>query len=634
MSGRVSRALRERFEARRAILPALVQSVTLDANGRPLGRMSCNIGGNTVQVYTGPNDNYQPGDWVRVEERGGAASASYHAVGFTAGARSDSMLFEIPQQVTIGEATFEQGDLLLGDPLTKHWWYDLSQSAWVMRDVTITHGAIGNLNGLYDYTSALYGSVFGRESSHWLAIDETNGIRMLYGSTLQAQWQGSEVTLGQADQPHLHLAPGTIEFLDAAGAVVSAFDGETQTMFGFNRWGRPLGPALEVGPASGSRYGLWLRGENNVPFVTFLSGSDADPDSVFVRFGEAGATDYLEFTDGGLVISGSVHAAGDDVVIDDDGITLERGDNPTNRIKWTYGGVECGHLGYKYSLGGGFDALAYAVADEYGATYARLLLGAYNIDPLGIESRSSASIALTSETSGSAFAVSKIDITADEVNLPGFNGRGLTVLNAGSDDRDFRVNGQTTAALLAVDASANCVLMGGATNAVKVATDGAMSFEGTAKLAGSNIVWISGAEGVAPNSSLGTTQRLYEAKGSWASAGTAATGAFNFPFPIPYQWFGLSVVVTSITLYYRTVDNAAYITSVYLYASDLDATLTEAIAHTDDLGNGTSGDANHDIVDAAYTMTDFPHFLQINFAGADAAEDVRIYGIKVTWEVV
>jgi hypothetical protein len=71
---------------------------------------------------------------------------------------------------------------------------------------------------------------------------------------------------------------------------------------------------------------------------------------------------------------------------------------------------------------------------------------------------------------------------------------------------------------------------------------------------------------------------------------------------------------------------------VYLYAADLDATLTAAITHTDNLGEA-EGDGSHDIVDSNYTMTDYPHYLQVDYAGADAAEDVRIYGFKVTWEV-
>lgn len=40
--------------------------------------------------------------------------------------------------------------------------------------------AIGNLNGLYGYSSATYGAAFGSPSGTWLKIDPTNGIRIGY----------------------------------------------------------------------------------------------------------------------------------------------------------------------------------------------------------------------------------------------------------------------------------------------------------------------------------------------------------------------------------------------------------------------------------------------------------------------
>jgi hypothetical protein len=43
--------------------------------------------------------------------------------------------------------------------------------------------AIGNLEGLYGYDSAIYGAAFGDPSGAWLKIDATNGVRMGYDAT-------------------------------------------------------------------------------------------------------------------------------------------------------------------------------------------------------------------------------------------------------------------------------------------------------------------------------------------------------------------------------------------------------------------------------------------------------------------
>jgi hypothetical protein len=148
----------------------------------------------------------------------------------------------------------------------------------------------------------------------------------------------------------------------------------------------------------------------------------------------------------------------------------------------------------------------------------------------------------------------------------------------------------------------------------------------------SHVTWIGGADATANNTATGTPQRFYEEKGSWANTRTTATGSLVFPFPIPYQWLGQAVVVSSITIYYRTVDTA-YIDTVSLKTADLDASITAQISHTDNLGEA-AGDGNHDIVDTAYTMTDFPHWLQVDFVGVDTAEDIRVYGFRVEWGVV
>lgn len=47
--------------------------------------------------------------------------------------------------------------------------------------------AIGNLNGLYSYVATTYGAAFGDSSNTWMAIDATNGLRGMSGSTVRFQ---------------------------------------------------------------------------------------------------------------------------------------------------------------------------------------------------------------------------------------------------------------------------------------------------------------------------------------------------------------------------------------------------------------------------------------------------------------
>jgi hypothetical protein len=62
--------------------------------------------------------------------------------------------------------------------------------------------AIGNLNGLYDYGTTVYGFAAGDPTASWIAADATNGLRMMYGTS-------PRVTIGTT---------GTATFGDTSGA--------------------------------------------------------------------------------------------------------------------------------------------------------------------------------------------------------------------------------------------------------------------------------------------------------------------------------------------------------------------------------------------------------------------------------
>jgi len=51
--------------------------------------------------------------------------------------------------------------------------------------------AIGNLKGLYDYTSTLYGFAAGDVAETWVAIDTTNGFRVMHGNVAKTQVDAS-----------------------------------------------------------------------------------------------------------------------------------------------------------------------------------------------------------------------------------------------------------------------------------------------------------------------------------------------------------------------------------------------------------------------------------------------------------
>ena len=59
--------------------------------------------------------------------------------------------------------------------------------------------AIGNLQGLYGYATTTYGSAFGDPNVTWVAIDASNGFRVMNGATQLSQWDTAGlVTIGTA----------------------------------------------------------------------------------------------------------------------------------------------------------------------------------------------------------------------------------------------------------------------------------------------------------------------------------------------------------------------------------------------------------------------------------------------------
>jgi hypothetical protein len=71
------------------------------------------------------------------------------------------------------------------------------------------HAAIGNLNGNYDYSTNVYGAAFGKQTSHWLGIDATSGIRFMVNTTQYANWATSgSITVGRTTLSNVQINTG------------------------------------------------------------------------------------------------------------------------------------------------------------------------------------------------------------------------------------------------------------------------------------------------------------------------------------------------------------------------------------------------------------------------------------------
>lgn len=313
MAGQIKRKLRETYQTRIPTFSGQVTSVGIGADGRSLGYILCNIGGSTLKVYCGPLDNYQPGDWVTVEQRGGAASAGYYAMGFISGVRSSSQILEVPSDTTINGVLYERGDLILGDPGAKFWHYDASQGAWLMQDTTALRGAIGNLDGLYGYSGTIYGTAFGAADGSHITIDETNGIRLFSGADQRVSIEPDGTGwLGGADKFYWD-ADGNVtmsgSLLTGAGTIFMNEDGfwlgDTDSGAGLT-----LNEVKDVYGVGTGSFGLRIYDESGVAHISLLSRAGDTP---LFRLGTPAADTWLQWDENGLELKGAIKATSGEI---------------------------------------------------------------------------------------------------------------------------------------------------------------------------------------------------------------------------------------------------------------------------------------------------------------------------------
>lgn len=263
-------ALDNRYQNRMPRLAARVTSRPQDSTGRGLGYVVATIANQAgVHVAVGPDDAYYPGDSVLVEQRGGAAAASYVALGWQSGTRPNSGDIEITADTTIGGTGYSAGDRIWGNPFAAHFYLDYDEGQlWLKSNSQVT-GCIDAAQGLFiaGDPGALHGQ-FG-----------ATGIEFRNGSTVLSGW-------------------------DATG----------RSIYGVETLGRPLGPGIQqkevVDPDTGETRYVWqVLGLNGVPGVAFVTGTESDPDNYKFYIGPTGAAQRLSYENGALTVTGTISAA-------------------------------------------------------------------------------------------------------------------------------------------------------------------------------------------------------------------------------------------------------------------------------------------------------------------------------------
>lgn len=86
-------------------------------------------------------------------------------------------------------------------------------------------GAIGNLEGFYDYGAPAMGAAFGDPTASWLGIDAVNGIRIMRGSTKLGQWDtAGNILVGDTTKGNVYISSAGVLSLRNAGTTVMKFD--------------------------------------------------------------------------------------------------------------------------------------------------------------------------------------------------------------------------------------------------------------------------------------------------------------------------------------------------------------------------------------------------------------------------
>ena len=267
MPSTIKEILDQQYKKRPIMRSGRVTARPLSTNGQSLGYVTCEIAGQQVNVRTWPDQNLFVGDWISVEQIGNGAGAVYRADSWMMGPRPNSQGTQFTADTTIGNLSYQAGDLLWGDPFKGHFDLDYSEGTIWLRSATTNTGYLNAVTG-----------VFGA---------------------------------GDPNKVHGEFSASAIEWKNGA-EVLTAWDVEGRSIYGIERLGRPLGPCIEWGPITDpsgdpalERWGLWVRDQTERFFVVY-SGNDVDPSAAGMRVGAQGDINYLEWKEGTLTVAGNL----------------------------------------------------------------------------------------------------------------------------------------------------------------------------------------------------------------------------------------------------------------------------------------------------------------------------------------
>ena len=314
----VGEYLNSKYEPKQRTLVGIITSVPLRADGRNSGKVIATVAGQAgIQVNISSTDVYYVGDSIRVRASGSVTQTEYSADGITAAVRPSSGIIEYPSDVTIGIRTFGEGDITMGDATGSHFWFDYSEGNLYMMKGDYERGVI-SADGYLD---------LGNKQHAWSRYTDT-AIEWYYGD-----------------------------------ALISGIDGAGRTIYGFERWGRPSGPAIEIkeildvdengDPILNSdgtqqkRYGVICLDHTGAAVWSLLTGTETSPNTPAFYFGREEDAQRLNWEDGVLNVYGHVYMLSGEIqgvltIGTSGGIYQGTGtfDSPTTGMKmWNDGGI-------------------------------------------------------------------------------------------------------------------------------------------------------------------------------------------------------------------------------------------------------------------------------------------------------
>lgn len=210
------------------------------------------------------------------------------------------------------------------------------RNSLTFNDIT-EHWAIGNLNGLYGYSTDVMGMAVGRYSpiTAWVGADDTSGVRMMVGDTQMSRWfNNGDLLIGQqaSGQSNVFITSGGVRMrtnatvkidLQSDGDIFVGTDTSAAATTGLSIFSSAQTYNGEAGFATGDI----LIGDNSAGQANLFW----DKSTGRLNFRGGTATQLYVDTDGSLV------AGSGNVILNAAGIQLLEGLSNVNMIRWLSG---------------------------------------------------------------------------------------------------------------------------------------------------------------------------------------------------------------------------------------------------------------------------------------------------------